>query len=98
MDAPIASLMAAAFCEGYEKQAKIEEKEARNIVNAINSDVLKALCIRYDNKIGEYPEHKHEGAAVFAFFEKMKDNVEMKKHTHKREHETNEKKERYITI
>lgn len=78
MDAPIASLMAKAFCRGYEMQAKKDEKEAKDIVNAMNSDVLKALCTRYDNKAGSYPEHEHDGAAVFAFFEELKDNVEKK--------------------
>ncbi|MCK4825145.1 hypothetical protein KA005_55870 [bacterium] len=67
--------MAKWFCEGYEKQAKKEEKEAKDIVNAINSDALKALCARYDNKTGEYPRHEHEGAAVFTFFEKLKADV-----------------------
>ena len=76
MDAPIASLMAEAFCKGYEKQAKKEEEEAEDIVNGIDPDALRRLCTRYDNKTGEYPEHEHEGAAVFAFFEKLKDDIE----------------------
>lgn len=75
MDIPIADLMVEGFCKGFERQAKKEEKEAEEIVNAINSDALKTLCTRYDNKTGEYPEHEHEGAAVFAFFEKLKDKV-----------------------
>ena len=76
MDAPVASRIAGGFMVRYEKQAKKEEKEAEEIVNAINPDALKALCTRYDNKTGEYPKHEHEGAAVLAFFEKLKDNVE----------------------
>ena len=31
MDAPITSLMAQWFCEGYEKQAKKKEKEAEDL-------------------------------------------------------------------
>ena len=72
MDAPLAAFCADAFLRGYEKQAKKEEKEAEEIVNIINYDALKALCTRYDNKTGEYPGHEHEGAAVLAFFEKLK--------------------------
>ena len=79
MDAPIASRIVEWFCEGYEKQAKKEVKEAEDIVNRINPDALRMLCTRYDNKIGGYPEHEHEGAAVFEFFEKLKANVESEK-------------------
>jgi hypothetical protein len=78
MDAPIASLMIEGFCKGYEKQAKKEEKEAEEIVNTINSDALKALCTRYDNKTGEFPEYAYVGASVFKFFEKLKAGVEEK--------------------
>jgi hypothetical protein len=90
MDAPIASRAAGWFCEGFLEQAKEEEKEAEDLVNRIDSDVLKALCIRYDNKTGEYPEHEHEGAAVFAFFEKLKDNIEMEGKSKKGEKEIGE--------
>ena len=75
MDAPIARLMMEGVCKGFEIRAKKEKKEAVAIVNAIDHQALKALCVRYDNKTGEYPEHEHEGAAVLAFFEKLKDKV-----------------------
>jgi hypothetical protein len=75
MDAPIANLMLKGLLKGYEKQAKKEEKEAEELVARIDSNALYALCIRYDNKTGEYPEHEHEGASVFEFFEKMKEEV-----------------------
>lgn len=76
MDAPIASLMAKFFCKGYEKQAKKEEEEAKDIVNSVNPDILLALCTRYDNKTGTYPGNRHEGAAVFEFFERLKKEVQ----------------------
>ena len=85
MDAPIARLMVEGFCKGYEEQAKKEEKEAEEIVNTINSDALKALCTRYDNKTGEFPEYAYVGASVFKFFEKLKDNVEKRKEKEKEE-------------
>lgn len=85
MDAPIASLIAKYFCIGYGAQAKKEEEEAVKIVNEISYDALKALCKRYDNKSGDYPEHEFEGAAVLAFFEKLRDDVKMKKQIHKEE-------------
>lgn len=75
MDAPVANRAIEWFCERYKKQAKKEEKEVEDLVKRIDSDVLKALCTRYDNKIGEYLEHEHEGAAVFEFFEKMKEDA-----------------------
>jgi hypothetical protein len=83
MDAPIASLIAKSFCDGYVKQAKKEEKEAEDIVNRIDYDALKALCIRYDNKMGKYPENEYEGRAVLAFFDSLRsyemEEVEEKK-------------------
>ena len=79
MDLPIASLMIEGFCKGFEMRAKKEEEEAEEILSAIDYSALKPLCVRYDNKTGEYPEHEHEGAAVFEFFEKLKDGVENKK-------------------
>lgn len=85
MDAPIASLMIDRFLKGYEKQAKKEEKkEAEEIVNTINSDALKALCTRYDNKTGEFPEYAYVGASVFKFFEELKTDVEKEKEKEKR--------------
>lgn len=78
MDAPIASLAEKWFCEGYENQAKKDEEEAEEIVDGINYEALKALCTRYDNKIGEYPEHEHEGAAVLDFFERLRDHCRKK--------------------
>ena len=80
MDAPIASLMMEGFCKGFERQAKKEEKEAKTIIAGINPALLQALCTRYDNKIGEYPEHRHEGEAVLKFFSRLKKEVKnMKK-------------------
>jgi len=79
MDAPLAAKCIEWFLAGYEKQAKKEEKEAEVIVHTINLDALKALCTRYDNKTGEYPKHEHEGAAVLAFFEKLKIDVEKRR-------------------
>lgn len=29
---------------------------------------LRALCIAYDNKYGEYPENAYEGLSLFEFF------------------------------
>ena len=75
MDAPIADLMIKGFLKGYEKQAKKQEKEAEDLVKRIDSNALYTLCIRYDNETGEYPEHEHEGASVFEFFEEMKEEV-----------------------
>lgn len=75
MDTPIADLMLNRLLKGYEKQAKKEEKEAEELVTRIDINALCALCIRYDNKTGEYPGHEHEGASVFEFFEKLKEEV-----------------------
>ena len=69
MDAPIASLMIDGFLKGYKKQAKKEEAEAEEIVNGIDPIALEALCTRYDNKTGSYPEHEWEGDAIFEFFD-----------------------------
>ena len=78
MDAPIARRAVDGFLAGYEKQAKKEEKEAKALIAGIDPDLLRALCTRYDNKTGEFPEHEHEGAAVLAFFMELKCNVEKK--------------------
>lgn len=75
MDAPRASIEVESFLKGYEAKANEEEKEAEEIVNAIDPNALLALCTRYDNKTGEYPEHEHEGAAVLAFFERLQYTV-----------------------
>lgn len=79
MDGPIATLMMKSFREGYEKQVKKEEEEAKDIVKGIGPDALEALCARYDNKTGSYPEHEWEGDAIFEFFEKLKSDVEKRK-------------------
>jgi hypothetical protein len=76
MDAPIASEMAEAFSKGYEKQAKKEEEKVKDIVKGIDPDALEALCARYDNKTGSYPEHEWEGDAIFEFFEGLKKDTE----------------------
>ena len=85
MDAPLAAKCIEGFLAGFERQAKKEEKEAEEIVHTINLDALKALCTRYDNKTGEYPEHEHEGAAVLAFFEELKIDVEKRKNENEKE-------------
>ena len=79
MNAPIASVMAEAFCRGFKEQAKKGEKEAEEIVNTIIYNVLKALCTRYDNEIGGFPEYAYVEASVFKFFDKLKADVEKRK-------------------
>jgi len=75
MDAPLASRCSEWFMKGYMMQAKKEEEEAVKIVKTLNYDALKALCTRYENKIGTDPMYKHEGKAILAFFEELRDNV-----------------------
>jgi hypothetical protein len=80
MEVPIVNLIMEGFLTGYERQAKKEEKEEKSIIAGINPVLLQALCTRYDNKTGEYPEHEHEGAAVLEFYELLKKEVKnMKK-------------------
>jgi hypothetical protein len=81
MDTPIANLMMEGLLIGYERQAKKEEKEAKAIIAGINPVLLQALCTRYDNKTGAYPEHEHEGAAVLEFYELLKKEVKNMKKT-----------------
>lgn len=46
----------------------MKELTKEEIVTEIKKDALKALCDRYDRIYGEYPEHPHEGAAVYSYF------------------------------
>jgi hypothetical protein len=68
-------LIVDAFCKEYGTQSRKEESEAEAIVALIDSDALRALCIKFDNDVGDYPEHEYEGAAFFAFFEELKKEV-----------------------
>ena len=80
MDAPLAARGA----DWLWQEAKKEEKEAGEIVNAINYDALKALCTRYDTKRGVHPRAEYEGEALLIFFEELKDEVKKREELKKR--------------
>ena len=48
----------------------------KKIIKSINPVALEALCDAFDREKGSYPEHRCEGAAVFAFFESLIREIE----------------------
>jgi hypothetical protein len=68
--------------EDVEKQRaelRKEEQEAKGLLQKINLVALKALCILYDNKIGDYPENEYEGESFWEYVKKL--NAQAEKET-----------------
>lgn len=65
-----------ALTKMFRKEEKRKKMNVAEILKKIDRESLFDLCERFDKEHGEYPEHRFEGAALFVFFEGMREEVE----------------------
>jgi rubrerythrin len=73
---PIEYLFTPEDVEKHSAELRKEEQEAKGSLQKINLAALKALCILYDNKVGDYPENEYEGESFWEYVKNLNTQVE----------------------